>query len=932
MTGLRCKNDQAYGTDLILILGCGSAGSMRLNSVVLGAILTLVSVTGFLLGIAPLGGVELVVAHFGAYPRDRADFCTECAVVVVFLCILTVSACACYEVCVICDLFGEAVNTKGGTGPDGSSDLITVSAIVVILLGTLTVSAGTCYEVRCIFKFFTEAVLASLGAGVELIDSIGIVLCICTANGASIPVNIVFGALGGCGLEMCSILDLLGVIVTLLSNLTVAGLPSIDIGDLNGSGGVLKILAAGALVVRLVAVIGTGSTTFGNRSQMIIANMNTIGVSGLQFNHKGNTGTCVGQDQYGITLAQSVTMIEIHGNTIGGQLFIAYHRDRVVAESDADPHGRKIESLSGFGDFGRSIKSQTGDFGNRDIPNSRFRTAGGHPSATRINVLLIIDLADQCAENSGRIDDLKGCLTVSKGFLCHNDAGLFDTPCRRHILLVAFHGVIQAEVGGGAPHIAGLAQNQIQVAAELNIIFGRVREDGCPCHADAEGDGMAVVFTDDGGDATTDSGDLTRFVNSSHQFIVAVPPDINVRAFFIETETVAEHGVPVARVQSIAVADLEIDLIFTDALHTRKGQVGIPHGYGQAVRPATQHGQTVVAQNASVHGDLHGHACEEYVIGHEAEHAGHLQTGLNIGAQSRLLDAQGGDRRIHRYQCAGEPLAAQRHGDGVVQNALGGHRMVKLDVNTAVCLNNSIQNFGIAGAGHGNIHIQMGRRHIQHDALGAGIPLALEDHLPLTIQNIPTVIAVSITGIGVGWFAVILAVPQRPGLAVLVQIIQIRLYTLHGISGCARIEVTGGVGTYVRNEELSIAMLILFLSLVLVLVLVFIRIAGICRRIGKVILVCLIQNIVDLVNTLLLHLEHSVHYAAVLGEVAAKHGCSQAHGAAGLADAAANGLGGLPALIKHFVDLLASILTGLSACSATAAGIAGADITLRILV
>ena len=200
VTGFRYENDQANGTNLILIFSCGSTGSMGLNSVVLGAILTLVSVTGFLLGIAPLGGVELVVAHFGAYPRDRADFCTECAVVVVFLCVLTVSACACYEVCVICDLFGEAVSTKGGTGPACSSDLVTVSAIVVILLGTLTVGAGTCYEVRCIFKFFTEAVLASLGAGIELVGSVRIVLGICTANGASIPVNIVFGALGSCGL------------------------------------------------------------------------------------------------------------------------------------------------------------------------------------------------------------------------------------------------------------------------------------------------------------------------------------------------------------------------------------------------------------------------------------------------------------------------------------------------------------------------------------------------------------------------------------------------------------------------------------------------------------------------------------------------------------------------------------------------------------
>ena len=101
---------------------------MGLNGVMLGTILTLVSVTGFLLGIAPLGGVELVVAHFGAYPRDRADFCTECAVVVVFLCVLTVSACACYEVCVICDLFGEAVSTKVTVTEIGSPFWVTVTS------------------------------------------------------------------------------------------------------------------------------------------------------------------------------------------------------------------------------------------------------------------------------------------------------------------------------------------------------------------------------------------------------------------------------------------------------------------------------------------------------------------------------------------------------------------------------------------------------------------------------------------------------------------------------------------------------------------------------------------------------------------------------------------------------------------------------------
>ena len=175
--------------------------------------------------------------------------------------------------CVICDLFGEAVSSKGGTGPACSSDLVTVSAIVVILLGTLTVGAGTCYEVRCIFKSFTEAVLASLGAGIELIGCIGIVLCICTANGASIPVNIVFGALGGCGLEVSSIHDLLGVIMTLLSNLTVAGLPCIDIGDLNGSSGILKILAALTLIMCFVAVFGAGCAAFGNGSQMVFTDV-----------------------------------------------------------------------------------------------------------------------------------------------------------------------------------------------------------------------------------------------------------------------------------------------------------------------------------------------------------------------------------------------------------------------------------------------------------------------------------------------------------------------------------------------------------------------------------------------------------------------------------------------------------------------------------
>ena len=587
----------------------------------------------------------------------------------------------------------------------------------------------------------------------------------------------------GCGMNSRNLIDKSAIVVGCLDYHAVL------IGNLHGSGSIREILTAGAFVVFDIAVHGTVGTLGVHLGQVIFADVNGIAVSGLQFNRKGDTGTRVGQDQYCVILIQRVTVIQIHADAVGSQLVIAYRRNRAVAEGNADPHGRKVESLSGVNDLGRGMEGQADDFGNRDVPNSCFRAAGGYPSAIRIDILLIVDLTGQCAEGGGRIDDLDGSLAVRNRSLCLNDAGFFDAPCHGHILLVTLHGVIQTEVGGRAPHITGLAQHQIQIAAESDVIFSRVCEDGCPCHADAEHDGIAIVFTDDGGDATTDSGDLTRFVHKSHRFIVAVPLDIDVRAFFLGTEAVAEHGVPVVPAQGIAVADLEIDAICPDALHRHKGQGGILFGYGQAVRPTAQHGQTVVAQNTSVHGDLHGHTRKEDVIGDEAEHAGRLQPGLNIGIQRRLLDAKGGDRRIHRLQRAGQRFAAQSDRNRVVKDAVHRHQMVELQINAAVRADDRIGHGGIAGAGQGDVHIQMGRGYIQHDALSGGVALALEDHLPLAGQHVPAVIAVGFTGIGVGALAVVLTVPQDPGLAVLLQIVQVGVHAHGGIAGRALIEV-----------------------------------------------------------------------------------------------------------------------------------------------
>ena len=72
---------------------------------------------------------------------------------------------------------------------------------------------------------------------------------------------------------MCSILDLFGIIVTILSDLTVANLPSVDIGDLNGSSSILKIFATLTLIMCFVAVLGAGSAAFGNRSQMVFTDV-----------------------------------------------------------------------------------------------------------------------------------------------------------------------------------------------------------------------------------------------------------------------------------------------------------------------------------------------------------------------------------------------------------------------------------------------------------------------------------------------------------------------------------------------------------------------------------------------------------------------------------------------------------------------------------
>ena len=74
-------------------------------------------------------------------------------------------------------------------------------------------------------------------------------------------------------------------------------------------------------------------------------------------------------------------------------------------------------------------------------------------------------------------------------------------------------------------------------------------------------------------------------------------------------------------------------------------------------------------------------------------------------------------------------------------------------------------------------------------------------------------------------------------------------------------------------------------------------------------------------DALPLHLEQGVHDAAVLGEVAAEHGGLHAQRLSGHADALGYSLGSLPSLIKHLIDILAPLLTGLSAGAAGAAGI-----------
>ncbi|MBQ7088247.1 MAG: hypothetical protein IJN04_01190 [Clostridia bacterium] len=73
---------------------------------------------------------------------------------------------------------------------------------------------------------------------------------------------------------------------------------------------------------------------------MVLADVNN---AGLQFNRQGDTGACVGQDQHGVTLTQRIAVIQIQGDTIGGQLLVAYRRDRAIAEDDADSHSGKVK-------------------------------------------------------------------------------------------------------------------------------------------------------------------------------------------------------------------------------------------------------------------------------------------------------------------------------------------------------------------------------------------------------------------------------------------------------------------------------------------------------------------------------------------------------------------------------------------------------------
>ena len=133
----------------------------------------------------------------------------------------------------------------------------------------------------CIGELLIELVLACVSAGPELVSSVRIVLCVCIANGAIVPVNVKLDAIGSLSLEVSGILLLLGVLVTFSSDLACTGLPSIDISNLYSSGSIFEILTARALVVSLIAVLGASSTMLFNRSQIVL-----MDVTGLSSNHE----------------------------------------------------------------------------------------------------------------------------------------------------------------------------------------------------------------------------------------------------------------------------------------------------------------------------------------------------------------------------------------------------------------------------------------------------------------------------------------------------------------------------------------------------------------------------------------------------------------------------------------------------------------------